>query len=53
MNVCELHVCPSMPGKGVGSPGIVATDVSEVPCGFWKLNLDLLQEGQVLLAAVT
>lgn len=39
--------------RGCWIPETVATHVSEVPCGFWELNLDLLQEGQVLLAAVS
>lgn len=48
IGVC-LHVCLS---EGVGLPGTGNTDICELPCGCWELNLDPLEEHSVSLLAV-
>jgi hypothetical protein len=38
---------------GVGSPGAGVTDICELPCGYWELKSDHLEEQAVLLTAGT
>lgn len=35
--------------QDTGSPGTGVRDSCELPCGWWELNLDPLEEQQVLL----
>lgn len=50
-----LHVCvpqhagPTEVRRGIGAPGISVRDSCELPCGWWELNSDPLEEQQVLL----
>jgi E3 ubiquitin-protein ligase NEDD4 len=37
--------------RDVGSPGTGVMDGCEPQCGFWELNLSVMQEQQVLLPA--
>lgn len=42
--------CAWRPKEYIGFPWMVVTDSSELPCGYWKPNLGLLQEPHVLLS---
>lgn len=43
-----MYVNAGFPGK-LDSPGIGVTNNRELPWGFWKSNLGLLKEEQMLL----
>lgn len=46
-----LHIyasCPWESEEGTGFPRNAVTDGWKSQCGFWELNLDLLQEHEVL-----
>lgn len=45
MSVYHMHIWyPQRPQEDVGSSGIEITDGYELPCGYWKSNLGLLEE---------
>jgi hypothetical protein len=44
-----IGVLPACVCEGVKCPGTGATDSCELPCGYWELNLDPLEEHPVLL----
>lgn len=46
-----MHAVLVETGEEVGAPGSRITESYELPCEWWELNLDLLEEQPVRLTA--